>query len=431
MNKLDYGIKEDGKYTGYFYLSYDDATITGAESMEFSANLFTEKGFYTLQHDYMPAANGFFPLVDYSSKGKVLSSANVFEGTDAAMEVKSVSTRTSAPNMRVTYAIYLLADNAANPADGTLVRRISKNYEHAGFHRLDLDQPLKLEKGQRFSVVSSASTLETDGTRQYSVSVAMGLSQQKASAMGLKYYDTAVVNPGESFLYSESDGSWTDWSEYLPTIPYSGADGQLHVLNDDYPLDNFSIKVYAVPVEPEKTSGLAVGETATAGKDATRAEYLVTGTSTVTYQAVVAKDAEKATVPNTVKLNGKRYKVTKIADGAFKGSKATRITVGDNVKVVDEKTLSGAKKAQTIVLGKRVAKVAPKAFATNGALRTLIFKTTKLTKKAKMKNCLKGSKVQKVVLKLGTTKTNNKYAKQYKKLFSVNKPASGKKVAVS
>ena len=122
--------------------------------------------------------------------------------------------------------------------------------------------------------------------------------------------------------------------------------------------------------------------------------------------------------------------MTKIANKAFSGSKATSIVVGANVTTINKNTFYGAKKAKTITLGKKVSKIAAKAFKTNAALRTLIFKTTKLTKKAKVKNSLSGSKVNTVKVKVGTSAQNKKYVTKYKKLFAVNKPASGKKVAV-
>ena len=100
------------------------------------------------------------------------------------------------------------------------------------------------------------------------------------------------------------------------------------------------------------------------------------------------------------------------------------------MNAITTKTFAGAGKVKTITLGKNVKKVAAKSFKSNKALRTIIIETTKLAKKSAIKNCLKGSRVTKIQVKVGTKAQNKKYVKKYKKLFAVKKPASGKKVSV-
>lgn len=241
VNRYEYGIKnEEGEYTGYFYLSYYDKTIQHSESPEFSADLGESGAFYTLQHDYMPAQGGFFATQPTED---VTSSANVFD-IDEDIELTSVSTHTSKENMRVTFAVYVLNDNAQNPTDGTLAFRVSQNFQYGGFHRLDLDQPVKIGAGKRFSIVSTTSTLDDSGRRQYSASANKGTSKEYVEEecaknnTAPKLYATAVVNKGESFLYS--DGKWQDWSDCITSLGEEA---------EKYPIDNFSIKAYADPVE--------------------------------------------------------------------------------------------------------------------------------------------------------------------------------------
>ncbi|MBQ7566107.1 MAG: hypothetical protein IJT18_03210, partial [Oscillospiraceae bacterium] len=242
VGRSEYGVKNaEGEYTGYFYLSYYDQTIVRPETMEFTANLANDEGFYTLQYDYMPAQGGFFST---QPDENVVSAANVFvAGGDA--ELKSVSTRTSAENMRVTFAVYLLEDDAENPTDGELVCRTSKNFEYSGFHRMDLDQPIVVEEGQAFSVVTTASVLNENGKREYSVAANLGATREQAEYYGVKCYSNAVVNEGESWLYV--NGEWGDWSEYLAE-------------NATVPVDNFSIKAYAVDAELEPTPTAVPGD---------------------------------------------------------------------------------------------------------------------------------------------------------------------------
>ena len=232
VNRSEYGIKnEKGEYTGYFYLSYYDKTIAAVETMDFSANLGAEGGFYTMQHDYMPAFHGFKEI---RSDDGVMSSANVFEAQDD-MLVKSVSTLTPEENMRTTLAVYVLDDGAKGPTEGTMAYRTSRNFEYAGFHRLDLDRPVKVARGKRVAVVSTASTVGEDGKRHYGVSANQGASFDLAQERKYPMYQEARVNEGESFLYQ--GGQWRDWSDVLAES------------SEGFPVDNFSIKLYAEPTD--------------------------------------------------------------------------------------------------------------------------------------------------------------------------------------
>ena len=458
VNKFEYGIKKDGKYTGYFYLSYEDATICNPESMEFSTNLYNGAGFYTLQHDYMPAANGFFQL-SQQDKTKMLRSANVFVA-DEAMEVKSVSTRTSEENMRVTYAIYLIDDNALageapDPTAGELAYRTSRNYEYAGFHRLDLDQPLKLEKGQRYSVVSTASTLNAaTGEREYGISVAMGVSKAKAEELQVKSYTDARVNPGESYVYAETDNGsgWIDWSIYREMIPNSiEATGEM--LNDSYPLDNFSIKVYAVPAESTLVRIAAQPATCTEAGciehwyDSATGKYYADadGKKGITRQEATTAalghswDAGKVTKAATAYAQGTRtYTCTRCGNTKTEPV-ATTVSKGKSYKVSGNtyKVTSNTAKKRTVTFTKaknaknvkvpatvkikgatyQVTGIGAKAFAKAKKARIVTVKTKKL-KKSTVKNCLKGSKVTTVKVKVGSKALNKKYVKKYKKVFT-------------
>ena len=244
VNKGTFGIKdESGKATGYFYISYYDKTLTSIETMSFTANLMST-GFYTIQHDYMPAVAGFFKTAPTDD---VTSSANVFT-VEEPVELKSVSTRTSEKNMRVTFAVYLLNDNAKDPTDGELLYRTSENFQLGGFHRLDLDRKVTFRKGQRFSIVSTASTVDNSGKRMYTASANQGVDKSLAKTHGLKVYSTAVINEGESFLYSNS--KWEDWKGYVDKQTTT-INGETKKYTDVYPVDNFSIKAYAVPISDE------------------------------------------------------------------------------------------------------------------------------------------------------------------------------------
>ena len=252
INSRKWGtLNDEGKSTGYFYLSYYDKSITQAESMEFDADLGSGGSFAVLQHDYMPSDSGFYttPATD-----AVTSSANVFEAKDSAIALKGVSTRTSETNARVTLAIYELNDGATDPTNGKLLYRTSRNFEYGGFHRLNIDLPITIGKGKKFSVVSTMSTVGPGGAREYRAVASQGATEayvRAARGDKAKAYSSAVVNEGESYLYK--DGSWVDWRTYTNELP-ANDEIKKYLPNaekyiDAAPIDNFSIKAYGVPVE--------------------------------------------------------------------------------------------------------------------------------------------------------------------------------------
>lgn len=73
-------------------------------------------------------------------------------------------------------------------------------------------------------------------------------------------------------------------------------------------------------------------------------------------------------IPSTVKISGKKYKVTSIAAGAFKGNK----------------------KLRSVVIGKNIRTIGKDAFRNCKKLKKVIFKTTKLKKNSVGKNAFKG-----------------------------------------
>lgn len=105
------------------------------------------------------------------------------------------------------------------------------------------------------------------------------------------------------------------------------------------------------PKETEKPAdnGVKIGQTYKVGKNT----YKVARTG-VTLTKAAAK--RKVTVPATVKIKGKTYKVTAISKQAFKGAKAklTQVTIGKNVRVIEQKAFYGCKKLKKITIKSKV-----------------------------------------------------------------------------
>ncbi|SNU07125.1 Ig-like domain (group 2) [Lachnospiraceae bacterium] len=114
--------------------------------------------------------------------------------------------------------------------------------------------------------------------------------------------------------------------------------------------------------------------------------YLVKNASEVTFKAS-KKSGTKITVPATVKIGGKSYKVTEISAKAFANNK----------------------KIKTVIIGKNVKKIGKEAFAGCSNLKTVTFKTKKLTKI--------GSKAFKTIKKGAKFKCPKAKKTKYKKML--------------
>ena len=247
-----HGIVEDGKHSGYLWISYYDKSLSYAESMTFDIDLAEAGGeLAVMMYDYMPSLVGVRTDEDTREENtSVLKTANVFTNdTGLNAQLYSVSAKTAHPNATVTYSVYLLKDGFRNPEDGELLGTATATYDYAGFHREKLDGSIAIGAGESFAIVTEETVVE-NGETLYEY--APNISYSKAHAETVKAeeaekgissndrdrnadeYGIAVVNKGESFIYD--NGIWTDWTEYEPRTR----------LLDDYAIDNFSIKAYLI-----------------------------------------------------------------------------------------------------------------------------------------------------------------------------------------
>lgn len=229
-------VDENGKHTGYFYISYYDMSLLDAESIVLSTSLDREDGFYAMQYDYLTS--------DYKydvSRTEELKTANIFtfeDGLDA--EIQSVSTKTANENAHVKFQIYLLDKDSTDPTDGTLVKELSEDFEYKGYHRVDLDEPIYITYGQRLAVVATETNTDKEGNNVYEMSVNAMNDYDSAIRAGIKFYGKSVVNLGESFIYT--DGEWQDWS----VVKDDFTRGEYPDDANDMEVDNFSVKVFLV-----------------------------------------------------------------------------------------------------------------------------------------------------------------------------------------
>ena len=232
---------ENGKHTGYFYLSYYDKSIEQPESIEFSANIGANSDkMYSLAYDYMPSKGIPATVQD----NKVIKTSNVFlndSGED--LDMVSFSTKTGSPNAQVVYDVYKLKDGAKSPEDGEYLGRRRAFYPYAGFHREDMMKSITIKDGESFSVVTTETVVNESGKRVYEYVINNGYTKKGAIAEDNQSYCVGIVNKGESYLYKNNE--WFDWSDVM-------TEEIMDVLTedktaDDVTIDNFSIKAYLVP----------------------------------------------------------------------------------------------------------------------------------------------------------------------------------------
>ena len=215
-----YAAKSD-IHTGYFWLSYYDQSIATPEALDFEKSS-TEDTRVTDQHDYMPVKEVYAANVE-----DAVSMANVFEA-GVCQELQQVSCLTSYPNTEVTFDIYLLSKDFSTPVDGLLMDRVTETFDYGGFHRIKLNKPFMVMKGQSYSIVVTQKTPE--GKYAVNAQTAYGGREDDPCALG-------VINKGESYLLTGD--TWNDFSKKeLQNSLLVKAERS----TDEMQVDNFPIK---------------------------------------------------------------------------------------------------------------------------------------------------------------------------------------------
>lgn len=126
------------------------------------------------------------------------------------------------------------------------------------------------------------------------------------------------------------------------------------------------------------------GETVTVGSS----KWTV-GKGVVSYAGPTSKTVPSVTIPATVKIGSKTYKVTQIANNAFKGcTKLKTVTIGNNVTSIGASAFAGCKALTTVKIGSGVVKIDTNAFSGCSNLKSITISGTNL--KTVGKNAFKG-----------------------------------------
>ena len=147
--------------------------------------------------------------------------------------------------------------------------------------------------------------------------------------------------------------------------------------------------------------------------EANLSRYKVTDAAAQTVEFTKSLNAKstKITVPDTVSIYGKKYKVTSVAASAFKNNKKiTSATIGKNVTSIGKNAFAGCGKLNKVTIKSKVLKkIDSNAFKGCGSLKTVTIKSKAI--KTVGKNAFKG------INKNAQIKVPANKLKDYRKLF--------------
>ncbi|NLV27999.1 MAG: PKD domain-containing protein [Methanomicrobiales archaeon] len=176
---------------GYFYVSYYDYLIANRISA-FSADTSGNDGTYG--YDTLGWVNSF------GFGFSTASAANVFTA-DADIEITSAGFYIPQVGTSVTVSVYLDPENGPVGTKSAEVTSVEQ-YDIPGYHNLILDLPVKIKKGQKFSLVIDFNT--PDYGFPVPVEYPIAGYSSKASAI-----------PGQSYVKT-SEGNWSDLTTWDP-----------------------------------------------------------------------------------------------------------------------------------------------------------------------------------------------------------------------
>jgi len=126
----------------------------------------------------------------------------------------------------------------------------------------------------------------------------------------------------------------------------------------------------------------------------------------------------KVVIPDVVNYQGATYKVTEIANGAFKDDNYTSVVIGKNVVKIGKKAFADCSKLKKVTISKSVKEIGSKAFYNCKNLKTVTIKSKQLKKV--------GSSAFKKIKKGAVIKVPKGKQKAYQKLLKRKYDASTK-----
>lgn len=389
--KNSYG-KNWGK-NGYFYLSYEDKSITNLVS-----NTAVTTPAYPNNYFYDGAAAGTvtFPGNTINNGYYVSNIFKATAGNGKDEELGEIVTAVPQDNTDFQIQVYTDLKNTSDPTSGTPAYAEPVDYTQplAGIHTIHLNTPVKIPQGTFYSVVIRI----PDGSNKFYV--------EKTTTSTSWFTATAGIDPDQSF-FSTSGKKWYDaGNQYnccfsvkahtktldsstvvTPSVeptpdakPTVNPEVQPSVSPDPTPEVTPIITPKAVPTStptPAPPSSARVNTCFRVGN----LKYRVTANQVVTCYGTTNSRVTKISIPSTIRYNGVTYRVTSIWANAFKKrSRLTTVSIGHNVSVIGKNAFYKCKKLKKVTIGTGLTQINPGAFRGVKKGCTITIKSLKLKK---------------------------------------------------
>lgn len=389
--KNSYG-KNWGK-NGYFYLSYEDKSITNLVS-----NTAMTTPAYPNNYFYDGAAAGTFTFPGTTiNNGYYVS--NIFKataGNGKDEELGEIVTAVPQDNTDFQIQVYTDLKNTSDPTSGTPAYAEPVDYTQplAGIHTIHLNTPVKIPQGTFYSVVIRI----PDGSNKFYV--------EKTTTSTSWFTATAGIDPNQSF-FSTSGKKWYDAGNqynccfsvkaHTKTLDSSTVvTPSVEPTPDAKPTVNPEVQPSVSPDSPSEVTPIITPKavptsTPTPAPPASarvntcfrvgNLKYRVTANQVVTCYGTTNSRVTKISIPSTVRYNGVTYRVTSIWANAFKNkSRLTTVSIGHNVSVIGKNAFYKCKKLKKVTIGTGLTQINPDAFRGVKKGCTITIKSLKLKK---------------------------------------------------
>lgn len=387
--KNSYG-KNWGK-NGYFYLSYEDKSITNLVS-----NTAVTTPAYPNNYFYDGAAAGTvtFPSKTINNGYYVSNIFKATAGNGKDEELGEIVTAVPQDNTDFQIQVYTDLKNTSDPTSGTPAYAEPVDYTQplAGIHTIHLNTPVKIPQGTFYSVVIRI----PDGSNKFYV--------EKTTTSTSWFTATAGIDPDQSF-FSTSGKKWYDaGNQYnccfsvkahtktldsstvvTPSVeptpdakPTVNPEVQPSVSPNPTPEEKPSVTPAVKPNDtPAPPSSARVNTCFRVGN----LKYRVTANQVVTCYGTTNSRVTKISIPSTIRYNGVTYRVTSIWANAFKKkSRLTTVSIGHNVSVIGKNAFYKCKKLKKVTIGTGLTQINPGAFRGVKKGCTITIKSLKLKK---------------------------------------------------
>ncbi len=102
-------------------------------------------------------------------------------------------------------------------------------------------------------------------------------------------------------------------------------------------------------------------------------EYTYGKDNTVEISGQSTGVSKKVTIPDTVKIDGKTYKVTKISSGAYSGTNIESVTLGNNIKTIGTGAFKDCKKLTSVSFSSSLTTIGKASFKNCTSLKNVSF----------------------------------------------------------